>query len=108
MTRENVLERISSTINTLNENSLPSEQLTEAFAFLTGEWSDNKCSQSVDGICEYSPDDIPCDGTYGEQYECAYVDPEPVARTTPCDEPDQDGVHRCPYSEDPTGECCRN
>ena len=37
-----------------------------------------------------------------------FEDDEVVKATTPCDIPDQDGVHRCPYSDDPTGETCRN
>lgn len=27
---------------------------------------------------------------------------------TPCDVQDNDGVYRCPYSDDPTSETCRN
>lgn len=25
---------------------------------------------------------------------------------TPCDYPDEDGIYRCPYSDDPTSEMC--
>lgn len=31
-----------------------------------------------------------------------------MRETTPCDYPDYDGVYRCPYSDDPTSDMCRN
>lgn len=63
------------------------------------------CEHSINGICEYSPDNTPCEGEYNDWEECGYTG---QSNKTPCDYPDQDGVHRCPYSDDPTGDCCRN
>ncbi len=28
--------------------------------------------------------------------------------STPCDIPNNDGTYSCPYSDDPTGDLCRN
>ncbi len=39
------------------------------------------------------------------EYEQEY---NPIPDKSPCDTPDNDGIHRCPYSNDPTSEMCRN
>lgn len=45
-----------------------------------------------------------------ENYENFGDEPtyESVSSHTPCDEPDFNGFHSCPYSTDPSSDTCRN